>query len=230
MASKIHLVICHRSLLLRECLLLALGEDAQMDVTIVDERNVEAFVPPLQEGLYLLLIDASLPNMMAFRFVQTLRTTNPAARTIFLVSSSSPDLIAASLQAGADGCILEDDALDDLRQAIEIVMSGRNYCSPKVAYHLFTQNGRLGQPSRRVTCEGDCRLTRREIDVLRLIAHRHLGNKQIAKELRVSICTVKNHVHSIISKLNVEDRQMAAHEALRQGLLSSGFGDLKVVS
>jgi DNA-binding NarL/FixJ family response regulator len=220
MASKIRLIICHHNRLFRESLLLALGAGDQMDVTIVDELNAEAFVPPLQEGLDLLLIDASLPNMMAFRWVQTLRTANHAPRTILLISSFSPDLIEASLQAGADGCILDDDTFDDLRQAIETVVSGRSYCSPRVAYRLFTQTGKLGQPSRPVTRGGDGRLTRREVEVLRLIANRNLGNKQIARELRVSVYTVKNHVHSIISKLSVEDRQMAVHHAVRQGLLS----------
>jgi two-component system NarL family response regulator len=221
MASKIRLIICHHNRLFRECLLLALGVDDQMDVAIVDEPNPEAFVPPLQEGLELLLIDASLPNMLAFRFVQTLRTTNHAPRTILLISSSSPNLIEASLQAGAEGCITDDDTFDDLRQAIETVVSGRSYCSPRVAHRLFTQTGKLGQPIRRVNCGGDCRLTPREIEVLRLIGHRNLGNKQIARELRVSVCTVKNHVHSIISKLSVEDRQMAVHHAVCQGLLSN---------
>ena len=191
-----------------------------MDVTIMDEPDAEAFVPPLQEGLDLLLIDASLPNRMAFRLVQALRTTNHAPRTILLISSSSPDLIEASLQAGADGCILDDDTFDDLRQGIEIVLSGRSYCSPQVAYQLFTQTGRLGQPSHWITRGADSRLTPREVEVLRLIAHRNLCNKQIARELRVSVYTVKNHVHSIISKLSVEDRQMAVRHAIRQGLLS----------
>ena len=67
---------------------------------------------------------------------------------------------------------------------------------------------------------GDCQLTRREVEVLRLIAHRNLCNKQIARELRVSVYTVKNHVHSIIGKLSVEDRRMAVRHAVRQGLLS----------
>ena len=150
---RIRVVICHQSRLLRECLLLALDADEQMNVTIVDDRNVEAFVPP-QEGVDLLLIDASLPNMMAFRFVQTLQATNHALRTIFIISSSSPDSIETSLQAGAHGCILDDDTFDDLRQAIETVISGRSYCSPRVAYQLFTQTGRLGQPSRWVTRGG----------------------------------------------------------------------------
>jgi two-component system NarL family response regulator len=220
MASKIRVIICHHSPLVRECLSLALGGNEGIDVTILDEPNGETFGPLVQGGLGLLLIDASLPNMMAFRFVQSLRTAKHALRTILLIPSSSPDLIEASRQAGADGCILYDDTFDDLRQAIGIVVSGRSYCSPQMAYQLFTQTGTLGQPSRRVTRPEDCRLTRREVEVLRLIARRNLGNKQIAKELRVSVCTVKNHVHSIITKLSVDDRQMAVHHAVREGLLS----------
>ena len=220
MTPQARLIICHQNRLFRECLSLALGGADQIDIMIMEELNAEAFGPPRQEGLDLLLIDASLPNMTAFQFVQTLRTTNRALRTILLISSSSLDLIETSLQAGADGCILDDDTFDDLRQAIENVLTHRSYCSPKVAHRLFTQTGRLGQPSRWVTRGGDSRLTRREVEVLRLIAHRNLANKQIARELRVSVCTVKNHVHSIISKLSVEDRQMAVRHAVHHGLLS----------
>ena len=119
---------------------------------------------------------------------------------------------------------MDDDTFNDLRQGIEAVVAGRSYCSPRVAFRLFTQTGKAGQPIRRVNCGGDCRLTRREIEVLQLIRHRNLCNKQIARELRVSVFTVKNHVHSIITKLSVEDRQMAVHHAVRQGLLSDPIG------
>jgi DNA-binding NarL/FixJ family response regulator len=219
MTGNIRLIICHRNRLFRECLMLALGAADQMDVTILDEPNADA-LPPQQESLDLLLIDANLPDMMAFRFVQTLRTTKRALRTILLISSSSPDLIESCLQAGADGCVLDDDTLDDLRQAIENVLADRSYCSPQVAHRLFTQTGGLAQPSRWITRGRDCQLTRREVEILRLIAHRNLSNKQIARELLVSIYTVKNHVHSIIEKLSVEDRHMAVRHAVRQGLLS----------
>jgi two-component system NarL family response regulator len=219
-SSKIRLIIWHNNRLFRESLLLALGADEQIDVTVVDDPNAEAIEPLLQEGVGILLVDASLPDKMAFRFVQSLRTTNRAVRTILLISSSSLDLIESSLQAGADGCILDEDTFDDLRTAIESVVLGRSYCSPRLAYQLFTKTGRLRQPSSWATPEGDRRLTRREVEVLRLIANRNLGNKQIARELRVSVYTVKNHVHSIISKLSAEDRQTAVHHAVRQGLLS----------
>jgi DNA-binding NarL/FixJ family response regulator len=52
-----------------------------------------------------------------------------------------------------------------------------------------------------------------------MIAHQNLSNKQIAREIRRSIYTVKNHIHNIIRKLSVEDRQTAVRHALRRGLL-----------
>jgi DNA-binding NarL/FixJ family response regulator len=220
MDSQFHVGICHQNRLFRECLSLALAVDEQLDVTLMVEPNAEALVAPLQEGLDILLIEASLPNMMAFRSGQAQRTTDKSLRTILLISSSSPELIEASLQAGANGCVLGDDGFDDLRQAIQNVVSGQSYCSPEVAYRLFTQTGSLGQPSRRVAGGEGCRLTFREVEVLRLIERRNLGNKQIARELQVSIYTIKNHVHNIISKLDVKDRQTAVHHAVRQGLLS----------
>jgi DNA-binding NarL/FixJ family response regulator len=191
-----------------------------MDVSVIDKPSAEAFVPSQPEGLDLLLIDASLPDMMAFRLVQNLRTADRAPRTILLISAAAPDLIESCLQAGADGCVLDNDTLDDLRQAIENVLAGRSYCSPQVAHRLFTQIGGIAQPNRWSTRGRDCPLTPREVEILRLVAHRNLSNKQIARELRRSIYTVKNHMHSIFEKLSVEDRQTAVRHAVRQGLLS----------
>jgi NarL family two-component system response regulator LiaR len=157
---------------------------------------------------------------MAFRLVQRFRTTDRGPRTILLVSSSTPDLIELCLQAGADGCVLDDDTLDDLRQAIDNVVSGRSYCSPQVAHRLCTNISALGQANRWTALAGNCELTRRELEILRMIAHRNLSNKQIARELRLSIYTVKNHVRNIIEKLSVDDRQTAARRAVHNGLLS----------
>jgi DNA-binding NarL/FixJ family response regulator len=220
MASKIRLSIFHQNRLFRECLSLALGVTEQMDVSVIENPGAEAVMPSQPEGLHLLLIDANLPDMMAFRLVQSLRTTDPAPRTILLISCSAPDLIESCLQAGADGCVLDNDTLDDLRQAIENVLAGRSYCSPQVARRLFTQIRGIAQPNRWSTRERDCPLTPREVEILRLIAHRNLSNKQIAREIRRSIFTVKNHVHSIFEKLAVEDRQTAVRHAIRHGILS----------
>lgn len=225
MAAKDRLSIYHQNRLYGECLRLAVGASDQIDITIMDALYADALGPPRQEGTDLLLLDASLPDMMAFRFVQALRTNNRAVRTIWLVPSASPELIENCLQAGADGCVFDDDSLPDVLEAIQNVRAGRNYCSPKVAHRLFTtRNGGIGQPPHWITCSRDFPLTRREVEVLRLIAYRNLSNKQIASELGISRYTVKNHLHNIIEKLSVEDRQMAVRHAVSKGLLNTDGG------
>jgi DNA-binding NarL/FixJ family response regulator len=220
MDTKVRLGICHRNRLFRDCLSVALGVDHQMEVSVMDEPIAEATVPHWQEGLDVFLIDASLSEMRAFRFVQNLLTSGRALRTILIVSSSSPDLIESCLQAGANGCVLDDKTLEDLRQAIANVLAGRNHCSPRVAHRLLTPVDGLAQPGRRSMHGRDCRLTARELEILRFIAHQNLSNKQIARELRLSIYTVNDHVHSIIEKLGIQDRDAAVRHALRRGLLT----------
>jgi DNA-binding NarL/FixJ family response regulator len=219
MVTKVRLSICHANRLFGECLSLALAGALPMDVKVVDEPIGNGAVSVQDDGFDLLLIDAGLPEMKAFRVVQTLKANDESTRAILLISSAAPDLIESCLQVGADGCVLDDDTLDDLRQGIESVLAGRNYCSPKVAQRLFKRACVSHQQMSWNTRVRETRLTRREVEILRMIAQRNLSNKQIAKELRLSIYTVKNHVHSIIEKLSVEDRQTAVRHAVVHGLL-----------
>jgi DNA-binding NarL/FixJ family response regulator len=205
--------------LFRECLSSALEAVDQIETTFMDEPNIETVISQEQDGHNVLLLDASLPEMKAFRFVQNLRTNDLGLRTILLISTSAPDLIECCLQAGADGCVLEEDTLDDLRRGIESVLAGQSYCSPRLAERLFTfKRSNVQKPHLSMSAR-EVKLTRRELEILRLIAERNLSNKQIARELRLSIYTVKNHMHSVIEKLSVEDRQTAVRHAALHGLL-----------
>jgi two-component system NarL family response regulator len=221
MSSKVRLIVCHQNRLFRECLVSALAAAGYLEILVMDGTSTAAFPPSRPDGIDLLLIDACLPEMAAFRLIQSLRVTDQAPRTILLGSSASPDLIAPCLRAGVDGCVLDEDTFDDFRQAIENVLVGRNYCSPQIARRLFTQTEGLVQLGNGSVRLPDCGLTPRQIEVLRMYATRNLGNKQIARELRLSVYTVKNHFHSIFEKLNVEDRQSAVRHAARQGLLDN---------
>jgi DNA-binding NarL/FixJ family response regulator len=218
MGANSRLIVYHRNRLVRDCLIVALNGDNRIEAIAVGDPNQE--LAQFRDGdRVLLLIDANLPNSMAFQLVQNLRNAEPTLRTILLISSSAPDVIELCLKAGADACILDDDTLEDLRQAIDNVLSGRSYCSPQVARRLFSETTTSSHSS--LTAQArHFGLTRRQLDILRMIAQRNMSNKQIARELRLSIYTVKNHVHSIIEKLSVEDRQTAARHAVRHGLLS----------
>jgi len=224
MVSKIRLHICHHNRLFRECLAGALAGDGFADIRTSGELEPGSSEASSQGDWDVLLIDAGLPNMMAFRLVEAVRAPGRSARIILMVPSSAPGLIDSCLRAGADGCLTDDDTLDDLRRAIEMVRTGQSHCSPQVAHQLFNRADGMAPSESGVADGRGCHLTMREDEILRMIAYQNLSNKQIARALTLSIYTVKNHVHSIIEKLGAEDRQAAARHAVRRGILGRSIG------
>ena len=221
MSLPLKLTICLQNRLFRECLTMALRAIEQYDITITESSTLDTTPRPDPEHHEVLLIDAGFPDSAAFTLVQKMRSMDQRPRMILMVSSAVPELIESCLRAGADGCLLDDDTLDDLCKAIESVRAGLSYCSPQFANRLFTRTEGLGRSIGPVEQSRECRLTDRELEVLRLIEQRNLSNKQIARELRISIFTVKNHVHSIFEKLSVEDRRAAVRYAVGHGLLEA---------
>jgi DNA-binding NarL/FixJ family response regulator len=103
--------------------------------------------------------------------------------------------------------------------AIEVVRAGASYFSPELANALFAQLNGSDQQSSWGPYVDTQRLTPREREILRLIASENLSNKQIARRLHLSLYTVKNHVHNIIEKMDVNDRHGAAQLAQRRHLI-----------
>ena len=126
------------------------------------------------------------------------------------------------MAAGVQACVLERSSLLELRAAIESVVAGDTFCSTEFGKLMFSEVAKLGraftwqQPPGAASSN---RLTTREQEVLELIAERKC-NKEIAKALSVSLYTVKNHVHNILEKLQVEDRVAAVAAARQENLLS----------
>ena len=106
-------------------------------------------------------------------------------------------------QAGLSGFVSRTATIEDLVTAVHSAMRGELVCSPRIAALLFTRVGAVaskqsGDPDREA-------LTRREHEIVSLVVE-GLANKEIARELRIQNATVKNHIHSILSKLQVRHR------------------------
>lgn len=119
------------------------------------------------------------------------------------------DAIASLLEAGAAGYVTTSDSIEDLMRVLFAASNGELYCTPRamrmVQLRLVqTSSGESGQGTTRLAI-----LSRREKQVLELVSLGH-SNKEIARELCVEVATVKNHMHSLLSKLHVRTR----HEAV----------------
>lgn len=223
MASKLDLHIWHHNRLFRECLASALAGDDSRNVQATGEPEFGAPEAPGKGDRVVLLVDAGLPDSAAFRLVRSVRAAGRDIRIILMVPSSAPELVDSCVKADVDGCVADDDSLDHLRQGIEAVLSGQKYGSPRFLDRLFGPVDGIGPSSNWGTDGRGRELTMREDEILTMLV-KELSNKQIARELSLSIYTVKNHLHRIYEKLGVEDRQAAVRHAVRRSRLSRSIG------
>ena len=131
----------------------------------------------------------------------------PGTRVVAFSVSESEEEVVACAEAGVSGYLLRSEALPELRATIESMVRGETRCSPRVAATLLRRVASLA--AERQEWAGRTPLTRREHEILGLIAQ-GLSNKDIAQRLYIEVRTVKNHVHSILGKLQVRHRGEAA--------------------
>ncbi len=216
------LAICSRIRLFGECLRRVLAEELPLECSWHDSAEAELSAADwLSRECALLLLDSSLPCELLRSIVMQMRHFAPDCKLIVLVTEVSVPRMLELTQLGGQGCVRDSSSLEELVSAIRQVLVGSTYYSPELANAIIMQ---LSKPTdRNAWCQftDDARLTVREREILRLISAENLSNKQLAKRLHVSIYTVKNHVHNIIEKLDVESRHSAADLARRRNLIWS---------
>lgn len=166
-------------------------------------------------GQCVVLMDLSMPGMSGIEAVQRLAAAAPLARALALTVLADDQHVIEALLAGACGYVVKDATIDEIVEGIRAASRGESMISPRIASRLVH---RLREPETvqaRLT-GGD--LTPRELEVLELLA-RGLDNSEIAGVLYLSQHTVKNHVSSILIKLQVENRVQAAVRAVRSGMV-----------
>jgi DNA-binding NarL/FixJ family response regulator len=154
--------------------------------------------------------DVILVNMATRQSVSLLRQVfdvYPGARVIALgISEDDESQIVACAEAGVAGYHLRTDSLEDLAHLIPRIGRGESLCSPRIATMLLRRLSTLA--SRRQPVEKGLALTAREDQILRLL-DMGLSNQAIASHLCIAVHTVKNHVHSLLTKLDARTRAEA---------------------
>ena len=147
------------------------------------------------------LLDISMPNLDGLKVLQIMRDQKMSAKVLIMTAKEEPDYLLKAVDMGCDGYILKKTDLDSLRIEPEL----KSVLDEKVSIR-DTAVDKLND------------LTRREIDVLKLLAE-GLFNKEIASRLNISERTVKNHVSNIFKKISVSDRTQAAVFAIKNNLI-----------
>jgi len=193
-------------------MLLKLEPDIQ--VTGTAEDGAQAIDLAEKEKPDLVLMDLKMPVMNGVEATRRIKARHPEIKVLVLTTYDDDQWVFDAVHAGASGYLLKDTPREDLIRAVKGTVSGKTYIDPKVAGKVLEQaSSRQTQPASSITGK----LTDREIEILRLIA-RGLSNTEISERLFLSEGTVRNHVSSILAKLEVGDRTQAAVIAIQHGL------------
>lgn len=166
-------------------------------------------------GPGVVLMDLTMPGMSGIEATQRLTAVAPLARVLVLTVSADDQNVMNALLAGACGYLLKDSPVEQIVEGIRAAERGESLVSPAIASRLIR---RLREPPDMEPVLAGPELTPRELEVLDLLA-RGLDNSEIAQALFLSQHTIKNHVSSILIKLQVENRIQAAVRAVRGGLV-----------
>jgi two-component system nitrate/nitrite response regulator NarL len=197
----------------RDALARSLARHRRIEVVGVAAGLEEARASVEQAGPEIVLVDTRMPAGASA--VQALVAAAPDVRVVALAVAEDDGDVIAFAEAGASGYVPLDGSMEDLVAVIESVSRGELLCSPGIAATLFRRVAVLARERQLEPVEA--RLTARELDVLGLVEEGR-SNKEIARALSVELSTVKNHVHNILEKLNVDSRTEAAARARRHDL------------
>ncbi|HEY6404387.1 MAG TPA: response regulator transcription factor [Blastocatellia bacterium] len=183
-----------------------LSTQPDMEVVASASSGLEALALLETHTADIILMDLRMSGMSGLEAIRAIKLRPDPPLIIVLTSFDAEEDIYQSVGAGAQGYILKDTPQERLLEAIHLVHAKKRYFPADIAARLIERMARSN-------------LTPRERQVLQLVA-KGLTNKEIGRALGISDNTARNHVNSIIEKLEVSDRTEAATIAIRQGLVS----------
>ena len=200
--------------------------ESQADFQIVGEAENGKIAIALVEQLYdtpeqpdLILMDVRMPVMDGVAAIKKLSEQFSSIPVLVLSTFDDDEYITQAMQFGAKGYLLKDTAIEEIANAIRTAIKGYTQLGPGLFQKFLTTSSQHHYPRSQELSTTLQALSPREKEVLSLIAQGS-NNKEIAQKLYIAERTVKAHVTSILSQLNLRDRTQAAILATQyRGLL-----------
>jgi two-component system, NarL family, nitrate/nitrite response regulator NarL len=188
---------------------LLLRNDPHIEVVGSARTGREAVDAAVAQQPDVVLLDLRLPDMLATEVIGRLRAVRPDVKIVLFTAYADHAALPAALDAGVAGCLLKDVATTDLASAIRQAQAGMTVLDPRI-------DGVAGARLRDALYRAG--LTRREYEVLRLVAAGHT-NPEIAEELGLARNTVKTYLQTTMNKLGARNRVEAIAKASEARLL-----------
>ena len=209
----IGVLLVNRSMLI--CSVMTAALEGESDIEIVGSATSveEALKLIHSENCDVVLVRNNLPNDGALELIRALSDGDSAVTALVIGVAEQEEVILRFIEAGAAGYVLSTESVTDLVKNIRAAAQGEALVSPEMAGALMARITQLTEvhpiEEFRYRLDQVADLTTREQEVLDLIGE-GLSNQEIADRLVIEVGTVKNHVHSILQKLDASDRDDAA--------------------
>ena len=193
--------------------------ERQPGFTVVGEASDGREVVQLakEQSPDVVVMDIAMPNMNGIEATRRIMEKNPETGVVILSMHYDESYVIRSLKAGARAYLLKDAVKTELISAIQAVVQGRSFFSPKISRIL--QEDFIQLLGRRGDDDSYDLLTEREREILQLIAEGKT-NKEVASALNLSLYTVDTHRTHILQKLNLHSVPELILYAVRKGIIS----------
>jgi len=210
MDTRLHILIADDHIIFADGLRLLLEKHYNVVGTVADGRALVAEAVRLRPDV--IVVDVGMPLLNGFDAASRVREQLPKVKIVFLTMQDNPNLAAAALELGSAGFVLKHSTGSELLKAIEQVLHGRCYVTPKLRPEDWVaQKTRARQYSRH--------LTPRQRDIVQMCAEGR-PIKEIAGHLNLSEKTVEFHKHHIMQAFNLKSNADLVLLALKEGLIS----------
>ena len=224
MSEKIRGLIVDDQALIRTGIATLLARKADIEVVGQASNGYEALEQAAVLAPDVVLMDVMMPQMDGVEATRRLAAQGPRPAVIILSTFREDEHVLRGINAGARGYLLKDVDHRALADAVRTVAAGGALVDPQIMAQLLPHLGRMAPPSAPPPAparqpERLALLTERERAILAMLAQGRT-NQEISDALAISVGTVKNHISSILSKLDVRDRTQAALWAQQHGVVN----------
>ena len=218
MKKNIKILLADDQALFREGLHTLLSVQDGFEVIGEANNGEEVLRMSAQHRPDVVLMDMRMPVMNGAVATRRMKEAFPDCRVIALTTFDDDEYVFDALRAGAVGYLLKDVSSEKLFEAIRTAARGEYFLQPSITAKVVSEFARIAPHNASDVTPLADPLSSRELEVLRLVAT-GANNKEIATTLFIAEGTVKNHLTSILAKLQARDRMQAAIRARELGIL-----------
>jgi len=217
--KPITVLLAEDHMIVREGLRVLLAADSGVKVVGEAETGRQAVQMAKKLRPAVVLMDIAMPQLNGLEATRQILKTVPATRVLILSAHNDDEYLRQVIHLDAAGYLIKQTSADLLSEAIRTIHDGHKFFSPAVAkrlrlLHLDPSNGAKAFKKTKAV------LSSREVEVLQLVAEGK-ANKQIARELGISIKTVEKHRQHLMSKLDLHDTAGLTRYAIGTGIIES---------